>query len=111
MKTKDELVKEVYENTKNIVLDHYFKLIMNDGEGGTFVQKKIFSGLADEEKKDMKEMLHVLFDETVANSFSSIEDVDNDGKNITVFINGEKASSVGETFFEVLEKTGSPLFK
>lgn len=111
MKNKEDLVKEIYENTKNVVLDHYFKLIMNGGEGGTLLQKKIFSGLTNEEKKDMKEMLHVLFDETVSNSFCSIEDVDNNGENITVFINGEEASSIGETFFEVLEKNGSPLFK
>lgn len=59
----------------------------------------------------MKEMLHVLFDETVANSFYSIDDVNNDGESVAIFINGEEASSVGETFFEVLEKNGSPLFK
>lgn len=40
MKNKEELVKEIYENTKNVVLDHYFKLIMNGGEGGTLLQKK-----------------------------------------------------------------------
>lgn len=111
MKNKEEVVQEIYKNTKNVVLDHYLKLIMNGGHGGTSIQKKIFSVLTDEGKEDMKEMLHVLFDETVANSFYSIEDVNDDGQNVTIIINGEEVSNLGEAFFEVLEKIKSPLFK
>lgn len=51
MKSKDDLVQDIYKNTKSSVLDHYFRLIMNGGEGGTFVQKKSSLDLRMRKKK------------------------------------------------------------